>query len=174
MIILVVIGLIAGIAFFFYNLFAIDSIDDLPGGNGISVQQTLEECEIIEEDIQREGCYHQILGLDKEAEKLSDCDVFVINQQWKGTCTKVVAVKENNYDYCDLIQPDATRATCVFDIACNTGDVNQCEAYDNDPDEYASTKALCWKCVAITNNNPSLCERSKDLTVRDNCYDYFI
>lgn len=88
-------------------------------------------------------------------------------------CYKEVAKVTGDKTICARISTDWEQNNCYFGVACETGDISICEDFENELGPTYSTTALCYKCVAIKNQDELVCDKIRDTPVQEACYNSF-
>lgn len=134
---------------------------------------SLEECPQITDSYDRDSCYFNFLAKKEQVSSLEQCDKITVNTAWKTTCYNKFAKISGDKTICADIEPDLIQDKCYFDVACEIGDISICEMFEEDKGTTYSSTVLCYKCVAIKNNDESICEKIHDNGVKEDCLNNF-
>tara|TARA_Y100000310_G_scaffold220343_1_gene221852 strand:- start:684 stop:1799 length:1116 start_codon:yes stop_codon:yes gene_type:complete len=108
----------------------------------------------------------------KEPTSLSDCQS-ITDQYQKDSCYRKIAKLKEDKSICADIQTDFVQSLCYSDVACETGDVSICEMFENELSPTHADTTTCYECVAVKNNDGSLCAKVRDNYIRERCYSKF-
>ena len=89
----------------------------------------------------------------------------------KESCYRKVAELTLDKSICELVEDYYGRISCYTDVVCETGDISICEMLEEELGRSYSSTSICYYCVALVNNDVTVCEKIWDNIVEEECYD---
>ena len=134
-----------------------------------NLYNSLSDCSKITNIQERDYCYYNFFVLKEQVTSLEDCKKITsnsANSARRDSCYGKLAELREDKSICDNYESSYFKPLCLSAVACKTGDVSTCQMFEKYSGSTSSDTVLCYKCVAIKNNDGSLCSKIMDNGVR--------